>query len=545
MKTNRLQSFVLFLLSVLAANIQAAVKIQRDKYFLKDGKSHRVSLAIDSFRDCADIERCCAQFFFNDSVSATFEQAFSAYCQSSGQETDPIRYADFTHVFVMKQMDSVSIGDSLWYAGYVLKRLNKSVTKNKEVERYSEWNVVYDAENNRLLKLDDILLAEEAERIKTANGKRHLQLFISSRELKWGYLHKGELVLQDMVFCEHPDILLDSFKKKLRKHLIRDFLLRQEKQKAAVPLAYFNPYSYLKGGHGKRTMFSRLDYTQIASEITKGCTNDFERIKAIYLWICSNISYDTDYRIYDADQCFQERKGVCNAYCELFNKIAKCVGVRTELISGKTNKKTNKDPGHCWLFAYIDKSYGIFLDPTWGAGYVNGPKGKEVFSFRKDHFGWFNVNPEQLILSHYPNEETWQFLDNPVKYEDFQQLPRHNDLWLDYGLNYHDVYVALRHKKTKMPVFYRLYQKDEDAVKLVCIPFRETLLAGQTYTFMIKADDEKKFWIQNGDVSSSYQSWRDEGDGFYSIEVKVEKAENLKLCYNRRPILIYSIEEPK
>jgi len=490
------------------------------------------------------MEQCCAQFFFKDSVSATFEQAFSAYCLSLGKETDAIRGADFTHVFVMEQTDSVSIGDSLWFVGYVLKRLNKSVVKNKEIERYSEWNVVYDTESNRLLKLEDILLAEEAERIKTANGKRHLQLFISGRELKWGYLRKGELVLQDMVFCEHPDVLLDSFKEKLRKHLIRDFLLRQEKRKAAVPLAYFNPYSYLKGGHGNRTMSSSLDYRELASKITEGCINDFQRIKAIYLWICSNISYDTDYRIYDADQCFQKRKGVCRAYCELFNKIAKCVGVRTELISGKTNKKTNKDPGHVWLFAYIDKSYGIFLDPTWGAGYVNGPKGKEIFSFRKDHLVWFNVDPEQLILSHYPNEETWQFLDDPIKYEVFQQLPRHNELWLDYGLNYHDVYVALRHKKSKMPVFNKLYQKDEDAVKLVCIPFRDTLLAGHTYTFMIKVNDEKKFWIENGGISSSYQSWCDEGNGFYSIEIKVEKAGDLKLFYNRRLILKYSIEEP-
>jgi transglutaminase-like putative cysteine protease len=543
MKTNWMPSFILFLLSLLAGNSQAAVKIQGDKYFLKDGKNHRLSLAIESFRDCVEIERCCAQFFFNDSVSATFEQAFSAYCQSLGQETDPIRYTDFTHVFIMKQTDSVSIGDSLRYASYVLTRLNKSVTKDKEIERYSEWNVVYDAENNRLMQLEDILLAEEAERIKTAIGKRRLQLFISSRELKWGYIRKGELVLQDIVFCEHPDVLLDSFKEKLRKHLIRDFLLRQEKKKAAVPLAYFNPYSFLKGGHGKPTHQSNLDYNELAREITKGCINDFQRIKAIYLWICSNISYDTDYKIYYADQCFLERKGVCNAYCELFNKIANCVGVRTELISGKTNKYTIKASGHCWLFAYVDKGYGIFLDPTWGAGYVDPIS--RWFSFRKDHMVWFNVDPEQLILSHYPNEETWQFLDDPIKYEDFQQLPKHNELWLDYGLNYHDIYVALRHKKSKMPVFNRLYQKDEDSVKLVCIPFRDTLLAGHTYTFMIKANDAKKFWIENGGISYSYQSWRNEGDGFYSIEVKVKKAETLKFYYNRRPILKYSIEEPK
>ena len=45
---------------------------------------------------------------------------------------------------------------------------------------------------------------------------------------------------------------------------------------------------------------SRRDYTIKVKSITKGCRNDYERICAIYKWMCDNIQYDTSYEIYDA-----------------------------------------------------------------------------------------------------------------------------------------------------------------------------------------------------------------------------------------------------
>ena len=84
--------------------------------------------------------------------------------------------------------------------------------------------------------------------------------------------------------------------------------------------------------HNPYIIKSKYDYSDVTSTITKGCSSDYERICAIYKWICDNISYDTDYKIYDADKCWDERKGVCQAYCNLFYHMAKSVDIRVEIV---------------------------------------------------------------------------------------------------------------------------------------------------------------------------------------------------------------------
>ena len=84
--------------------------------------------------------------------------------------------------------------------------------------------------------------------------------------------------------------------------------------------------------HNPYIIKSRYDFSKVANIITEGCNNDYERICAIYKWICDNISYDTHYEIYDADRCYDERKGVCQAYCNLFYHMAKSVDIRVEIV---------------------------------------------------------------------------------------------------------------------------------------------------------------------------------------------------------------------
>lgn len=35
---------------------------------------------------------------------------------------------------------------------------------------------------------------------------------------------------------------------------------------------------------------TRYDYSKVAKTITAGCTSDYQKIQAIYRWICANIS---------------------------------------------------------------------------------------------------------------------------------------------------------------------------------------------------------------------------------------------------------------
>ena len=71
-----------------------------------------------------------------------------------------------------------------------------------------------------------------------------------------------------------------------------------------------------------------------AAQITMNCSTNYEKAKAIFIWECENIEYDCSYSIYDYSQCWNERRGVCQAYSELFVVLARHCGLNAELIRG-------------------------------------------------------------------------------------------------------------------------------------------------------------------------------------------------------------------
>jgi transglutaminase/protease-like cytokinesis protein 3 len=111
---------------------------------------------------------------------------------------------------------------------------------------------------------------------------------------------------------------------------------------------------------------SNYDYSELAKEIVNGCDDDYQRLKAIYGWICENIDYDTKFAIYSADKCIEAKRGTCQAYCELFYQIAKALNIRTEIIKGKAKDDNGyiDSGGHAWIFAYTRENHGILMDPT-------------------------------------------------------------------------------------------------------------------------------------------------------------------------------------
>ena len=112
-----------------------------------------------------------------------------------------------------------------------------------------------------------------------------------------------------------------------------------------------------------------FDWTEAAKDIVGDAKTNYQKIRAIYEWVCGNIDYDTTYSIFTADECVEKQKGVCQAYCEVFYQLAKAVGVRVEIVGGlsKDFKGHVDDKGHAWVFAYTRENHGMLLDPTWGA----------------------------------------------------------------------------------------------------------------------------------------------------------------------------------
>ncbi len=305
-----------------------------------------------------------------------------------------------------------------------------------------------------------------------------------------------------------------------------DTELEDENNFSIVKGAYVDYYKEPKDDGDSYCSPTHYNYTDVAAYITSGCENDYQRIRAIYRWVCENIEYDTSYSIHTADSCYDTKKGVCQAYSELFYRLAKAVGVKVEIISGKSKDYYGSvnSSGHAWLFAYTRENHGILLDPTWGAGYVD--TGKSIFTRRENCWVWFNVNPEWMILSHFPDDESYQLIKNPMSYEEFLSLIPVSDLWVEYGLDVHKLYKKIRGRDIRMPIFYG---RGEGKFEIIEMPLCDVLKIGKTYTFRIRKKTIRDFAIHNNKEFVKLEKWKAEGDSVYSIDYVVNESNNVTL----------------
>ena len=161
----------------------------------------------------------------------------------------------------------------------------------------------------------------------------------------------------------------------------------------------------------------------IANYINENFKSETEKIRAVFYWTASNISYDVP-NMYEPNfldspevkiaNTLKSRKGVCIHYAEVFNDIANKVNVKTYIISGYTKQDGQiATIGHAWCASKINEKWFLF-DPTWGSGFIEGKK----FT-KKLNNSFFKVEPSKMIASHMPFDYLWQFLNSPLTNQEF------------------------------------------------------------------------------------------------------------------------------
>nr|WP_314896159.1 transglutaminase domain-containing protein [uncultured Flavobacterium sp.] len=161
----------------------------------------------------------------------------------------------------------------------------------------------------------------------------------------------------------------------------------------------------------------------IANYINANFKTDADKIRAVFYWTASNISYDVanmftvNFNETPQEQIMETlktKKGVCIHYAAVFNDISNKIGIQSYIIEGYT-KQYGKvaNLAHAWCAAKIDDKWYLF-DPTWGSGYVNNGK-----FFKKLNENYFKAEPTKLISSHIPFDYLWQFLNYPITNNEF------------------------------------------------------------------------------------------------------------------------------
>lgn len=163
----------------------------------------------------------------------------------------------------------------------------------------------------------------------------------------------------------------------------------------------------------------------IAKYINGNFKTDTDKIRAVFYWTASNISYDVanmltvNFNETPQEQiakALKTKKGVCIHYAEIFHDISNKIGIQSYIIQGYT-KQYGKvaNLAHAWCAAKIDNKWYLF-DPTWGSGYVSNGK-----FFKKLNENYYKANPIKLVSSHIPFDYLWQFLNYPITNNEFYE----------------------------------------------------------------------------------------------------------------------------
>jgi hypothetical protein len=201
------------------------------------------------------------------------------------------------------------------------------------------------------------------------------------------------------------------------------------------------------------------DYLSIVEKIQDRFEEDVLVTRAIFSWIVEHISYNqevldefretgkrgkTSFEGTRADviaqqnrfidekvaQVLKTRRGVCQDYAWLFQRMAEAAELEVAFIRGfgrfnpSNIGKEHAKGNHAWNAIKLNGEWEL-IDVTWstGMGFENKAK-----------IGYFMTPPEIFIHSHHPSDERWQLLDQPIDVQTFSRLSFIHSYAIEFGL---------------------------------------------------------------------------------------------------------------
>ncbi len=117
------------------------------------------------------------------------------------------------------------------------------------------------------------------------------------------------------------------------------------------------------------TLTQKNQVDQKVDEIIKSfnfteTTTDYEKVKTVYDYVCSTVTYAKDMRpliVYTSWSALFNNEAVCQGYAQLMYKMLKELGISVRVIPGKANNQS-----HGWNIVKLGDYY-YNLDSTWDA----------------------------------------------------------------------------------------------------------------------------------------------------------------------------------
>lgn len=162
---------------------------------------------------------------------------------------------------------------------------------------------------------------------------------------------------------------------KLYEQLIKETLFQSYKQ------YYFNEITMQTVNYGEyiavrldsaileSVKMSASEETELNAKVSEivnkyNYGSDYDKIKNVYDYFCTNISYDPTYRKRTPYDALIGGKSVCEGYATAYQMIMEAFGIESYMMLGMQTASTV----HAWNIVRLDSNY-YYVDTTWGSDY--------------------------------------------------------------------------------------------------------------------------------------------------------------------------------
>lgn len=233
----------------------------------------------------------------------------------------------------------------------------------------------------------------------------------------------------------------------------------------------------------------------LAAYLASAAKTEGDKAWAIFRWIGDRVSYDIDAylagRMRDenatAEQVLARRTSICDGYAVLFQELARHAGLQAIKLSGYAKaygvlaQSVFDSENHAWNLARIEGVWRI-VDPTWGAGYINGDRYKK----KLDPL-YFFAEPQQIKFTHWSQDATWRSVAVAgISKAEFESMPQVDPGLFHAGVSGEALSAAARSPGFRE--FVHVFEQNHQDLVLLEAPLVEHLQAGAEYRLRYRSD---------------------------------------------------------
>ena len=271
---------------------------------------------------------------------------------------------------------------------------------------------------------------------------------------------------------------------------------------------------------GQSSRSDEQSVATLAAYLQSEARNQTELARLAFSWIGQHIRYDATafntgrYGDLSASGVLKSRKAVCDGFANLFAALCTASGLEAYNIGGYAKGfgykpgKRFREPDHAWNVVRADGRW-LLVDPTWGEGYGEGRNGHMVARKQYNDY-WFDVDPQEFIFTHFPEDPQWQLLQKPLSKTEFEKLPWVDPMMHFYGFPRDAIYEALNEDpKTRFATIYMV----DGPVAILEAPVYERLKAGEPVTIRLRSTQAVDIATVNND---QWLKFNQKGNEFFT-----------------------------